>query len=92
MAEIGSILNYGRIFEKGLPTAKILFPILIIMSVVLSIASVLIAHYTIEPNAFYILISGFIIGVVAITIPTLITSLFAKILQRKMAMKYLLFI
>jgi putative membrane protein len=93
MAESGSMLKYGRMFQKGLPTAKLLFTVLVAVSIAFGIASVALAHYTMLPAELpYTIISGFIVGIIAITVPTLITTIFVKIFTRKVAMKHLLFI
>ncbi len=93
MAESGSMLKYGRMFEKGLPTAKLLFAVLVAVSIVFGIASVALAHYAALPAGLsYAAISGFMVGIIAITVPTLVTTIFVKIFTRKVAMKHLLFI
>ncbi len=87
-----SVLDYGRYFEKKLPGIWVLIGILVVVSLLLSMASVTILHsqllYT-DPS--YIAVSGLIVCLLIVITPTMLTTLFVKLATKRMMVKHLLF-
>ncbi len=93
MKQKDDISKFVTIFSKSLPNKLILFLIVICASILIGIISLaLIYNNSISQNILYILISGSLVGIIAIAIPSLLTSLIIKLIKRKMYFKHIFFI
>ncbi|EQD29447.1 conserved hypothetical protein, membrane [mine drainage metagenome] len=88
-----SIISYTKFFAKGIPSTKVILALLIAASFIFSISSVALVNYKILDTEFAnIAINGFIVGIIAIILPTILAALFIKLALRKVSARHLLFI
>ncbi len=87
-----SVLDYSRYFERKLPGIWAMIGILVVVSLLLSMASVTILHFNLlYTDPTYIIVSGLIVCMLIVITPTMLTTFFVKLATRKMMIKHLLF-
>ncbi len=93
MKQKDDISRFVAIFSKTLPNKLVLFLILISLSILIGIISlILIYNNSIIQNFFYILITGSLIGIIALLIPSLLVISVIKLIKRKMQLKHIFFL
>lgn len=87
-------LSNMRLFSKGkgLPSSMTQFFILLISSISFGILSMLFIHIKLETDLVNIVISGVIVGIIGITIPTLLSVITIKSMKQYVKTKYILLI
>lgn len=87
-------LSNMRLFSKGkgLPSSMTQFFILLISSISFGILSMLLIHLKLETDIINIVISGVIVGIIGITIPTLLSVITIKSMKQYIKTKYILLI
>lgn len=92
MGERKSVLDYGRYFGKKLPGTWALIGILVLVSLLFSIASVAISHPSLlSSGPAYVAVSGLAVCLLMVVVPTILTTFFAKLATRRMRVKHVLF-
>jgi predicted neutral ceramidase superfamily lipid hydrolase len=89
----GNLFSNTELFRKRLPSKSSIFTVLLLLSVVMGIASVgLVNNAQFESNTNQIIVDGLLTGMVAITLPTVLTAIFIKVLRWRAEIKHILFV
>ncbi len=87
------ISSFVNIFSKTLPNKYILFIVLLFASITIGIINIaIINHKFIMQDLFYILITGSLAGLIAISIPSLFTISILKLIKRRIMLKHIFFL
>ena len=93
MKKKDDISRFVGIFSKSLPNKYVLFITLLFLSIIIGILSIAIINHTaLLHNIFYIIITGSLIGLIAIAIPSLFTISIIKLVNRKITLKHVFFL
>ena len=88
-----SFFAHSVIFTTKLPSMSVLFTLLLVMSIVFGIVAVALAHYhEITSDLYGVLVTGVFTGIIAITLPAALTTIFIKAVRRRTAIKHMLFV
>ena len=87
-----TFLKYSGLFAKSLPNTLTLLLILTLLSAIAGISVITLIHYKIAYDIKYLLVNGFLTGIMALLLPTLFTAVVIRALRQRLAMKYLLFL
>lgn len=85
--------RYSSLFAKRLPGTTLLFGALVLMSLVVGMASVGLIHFRVLPTRTldYVLVNGMLAGIIAILLPTVLTTFVIKAAKRRISTKHALF-
>jgi predicted neutral ceramidase superfamily lipid hydrolase len=88
-----SFISNSSIFKKNMPSTAVLFTVTLFISVIFGIASVALVNYPeLATNTNQIIVDGMLAGIIAITLPTVLTTIFIKALRRAVELNYLFFV
>ncbi|MGC8648222.1 MAG: DUF2070 family protein [Candidatus Micrarchaeia archaeon] len=84
--------KYTALFSKNLPSAYVLVMILIAFSIITGIIAMVLIHFREINRISFILVSGTLIGIMALILPTLFTSFIIRAIKQRLALKYVIFL
>ncbi|MEM0148057.1 MAG: DUF2070 family protein [Candidatus Micrarchaeaceae archaeon] len=85
--------KYVKRFSKGLPNNKVIFLLVFFTSLIFGTTTIALIHYKLLEKALdYILLRGAIFSLISILLPTLLATLFIKILAKNITLRHILFI
>ncbi len=89
----GNLFSNNELFRKQLPSKSSIFTFLLAFSVITGIAAVALVNWgKLGLDADRIVVGGLITGIIGITLPTVLTAIFIKVLRWKAGIKHILFV
>lgn len=93
MAPTKKLSSYSGIFSKRLPGTPVLFSLLVLMSLAVGISAVALLHYSgVRYVMDFVLLNGVLAGTIMVLLPTVLTVILIKAMQRQMSVKHIMFV
>ena len=89
----GDFLKDLNPFSFGLPGPLGMIAVLLVISLIMGVAATALLNYkSLETGFYYILANGSLTGILIIMMPALLTGILIKVCNRKINLKYILFV